>query len=88
LAPPTIPGVRAEDIFLYGPMYLSMDMAVQKMTRITERAQFVIQSQFINAFNHPVFGVGTTNITSTSFGQTSSTMVGPRNIQIRAFLQW
>jgi hypothetical protein len=48
---------------------------------------------FINAFNHrntTVGGTGgaNTSITSTTFGQTTGTAIGPRNIQLRLQYNW
>jgi hypothetical protein len=63
-------------------------MSVNKDVRITERVRFTLQAEALNFLNHPVFGFGSLGINSTSFGQLSSSRVGPRNIQIRAYLRW
>jgi hypothetical protein len=88
LAPASTPGQFGSFIYLYGPTFFSWDAAIQKEIPIHEQARFTFQMEWLNAFNHPVFGVGTTSLTSTSFGQTTSTMVGPRSIQLRAAMQW
>jgi energy-converting hydrogenase Eha subunit A len=81
---------------MYGTPLLINDLAVLKTVPITERVKFSFQVEAINAFNHPVLAVGVTNIDSTSFGQTgpglnlatNGIVVGPRNLQIRARLDW
>ena len=88
LALPTTPGVFGQFIYIYGPNYISTDMSVNKEFRITERVRFILQAEAMNFLNHPVFGFGSLSINSTSFGQLSSSRVGARNIQIRAYLRW
>ncbi len=92
LLPPTTPGQLGDFVYLYGPKFLSMDMSILKEVQIKERAKFGLQAVAVNVFNHPVFGfggVGTNiNITSRTFGQTTNTMVGPRNLQMRAYISW
>jgi hypothetical protein len=88
LGPPTTPGVFDSFLYMYGPTFVSTDAGLLKEIPIRERMRFEFQMEWLNAFNHPVFGVGTTDVTSRSFGQTTSTMVGPRNIQLRAALAW
>ena len=64
------------------------DMALEKIVPIKERLKFAFQIEASNVFNHPVLNVGTTNIDSTSFGQTTSALVGARSLQIRARVDW
>jgi hypothetical protein len=88
LALPTTPGQFGQFIYIYGPNYISTDMSLNKDVPINERVRFTLQAEALNFLNHPVFGFGTLSINSTSFGQLSSSRVGPRNIQIRAYLRW
>jgi hypothetical protein len=88
LALPETPGQFGQFLFVYGPKYFSADMSINKEIPIRDRARFSIQGEFLNFMNHPVFSAGSYNINSTSFGQTSSTAVGPRVIQLRAYLRW
>jgi hypothetical protein len=88
LALPTTPGKFGQFIYIYGPNYISADMSVNKEVQITERLRFTLQAEGMNFLNHPVFGFGSLSINSTSFGQLSSSRVGARNIQIRAYLRW
>ncbi|MDX2030095.1 MAG: TonB-dependent receptor [Blastocatellia bacterium] len=43
---------------LYGPRFDRYDLSVVKKTRITERVNFEIRAEFLNAFNHTNFIVG------------------------------
>jgi hypothetical protein len=88
LALPTTPGQFGQILYMYGPKFFSADMALHKEIRIFERMRFNFQAEFLNFLNHPVFSATNYNINSTTFGQTTSTAVGPRNIQLRAYLSW
>jgi Carboxypeptidase regulatory-like domain len=88
LALPTTPGQFGQYLFVYGPKFFSADMSLNKDIPINDRARFSIQAEFLNFMNHPVFSAGSYNINSTSFGQTSTTAVGPRVIQLRGYLRW
>ncbi len=87
---PQTPGQFGQYLFVYGPSFFSADMSLSKDIPVKDRARFRIQAEFLNFMNHPVFSIPTTgyNINSTSFGQTSTTAVGPRAIQLRAYLRW
>jgi hypothetical protein len=41
-----------------GPMRWNVDLAVSKLVHITERVSTRFDVQFVNAFNHPMFGSG------------------------------
>jgi hypothetical protein len=49
----------------------------------------VLQAEFLNAFNHPVFAWsgGSNNLQSTTFGQAYNSN-SPRNIEIRANIEF
>jgi hypothetical protein len=88
LLPATTPGQFGQFVFLYGPKYVQADMSLIKDIAIREPFRIRLALEALNAFNHPVFQAGgdaaRINITSTTFGQTTSAAVGPRNLQIRA----
>ncbi len=93
LAPATTPGQFGALVYLYGPHVFSNDLAMLKEVPIAEKLRFGFQIEALNAFNHPIFSPVPTagnsiSITSTTFGQTSSSLIGPRNLQLRAYLQW
>lgn len=69
---------------LRGPGLVNLDMALAKVTQITERVSFELRVEYFNALNHPEFAQPTlldnaTNITSPIFGQitTTGTFRGP-----------
>ena len=84
---PTAPGQLGQIVYLYGPKYVQADMSLLKDLTIWERVKATLAVEALNAFNHPVFQVGgsgaVVNIQSTTFGQTTSAAVGPRNVQLR-----
>ena len=57
------------------------DCSVFKNTRIHEHLSSQFRAEFINAFNHPQFGVPNTSPTSTSFGRVNADSQIPRTIQ-------
>jgi hypothetical protein len=69
---------------LRGPGLINLDMALAKVTQITERVSFELRVEYFNALNHPEFAQPTlldnaTNINSPIFGQitTTGTFRGP-----------
>jgi hypothetical protein len=86
----TTPGTLAPVLWLYGPGGFFSDFSVTKDTAITEKYRFVFQTQFVNAFNHPVFGTGTNpvgvNVRTASWATTTAQSAGgnPRVIEFRA----
>ncbi len=75
-----------------GPMRWNLDLAVSKHTRITERVSTRFDVQFVNAFNHVMFGSGGDSYFSNqpgmdlsgpgSFGVPSNQFNSPRYIQM------
>jgi hypothetical protein len=88
ISPATAPGQFGQFVYLYGPKYVQTDVSVIKDVPLREPVRMRLAVEMLNAFNHPVFQAGgdaaRINITSTTFGQTTSAAVGPRNIQLRA----
>ena len=67
-----------------GPGQFNFDFSLVKNTRvggIHENANLQIRAEFFNAFNHAQFNNPGTSITAATFGQITSTSVGPRLIQ-------
>ena len=67
-----------------GPGQFNFDFSLVKSTRvggIHENAVLQIRAEFFNAFNHAQFNNPGTSITAATFGQITSTSVGPRLIQ-------
>jgi hypothetical protein len=97
VSPNTTPGAFGAFVYLYGPSVFSTDLALLKEIPIKERLRFGFQVEALNAFNHPVFSdvaatngvtATTVNVTSATFGQTNTLLIGPRQLQLRAYLQW
>lgn len=89
LVAPTTLGRMGNFVCLYGPKLVTTGLSLSKRFRVTEKYRLEFQSEFLNAFNHPhfqngsVYGVSPVSIRSTTFGRTTTTAVGPRNIQFR-----
>jgi len=64
------------------------DFTLAKSFAISERAQFRFAAEFYNAFNTTHLGTPNTTVTSASFGRITSTLVGPREIQLVGRLSW
>jgi len=51
IGPPTTPGQLGANLYIYGPWTSRFDLNVMKRVRITERTNFELRVQFLNAFN-------------------------------------
>jgi hypothetical protein len=67
------------NIVLYGPNFYRFDLSAIKKFRITETVNFELRAEFLNAFNHINFIVGSPNndvnilgVGGTTFGQVTS----------------
>jgi hypothetical protein len=85
---PTQPGQQGQYVYLYGPKMVTVDLGLNKTFRFAGDRTFNFEGLFINAFNHRNTVVGNTNgatvsIDSTTFGQTTGTSTGSREIQFR-----
>jgi len=63
-------------------------MSLNKSIPIRESIRMTLQSEFINVFNHPTFGLGALGIQGTNFGQATGGPTGPRRIEIRANIEF
>jgi len=75
-----------QNVNVYGPRFTRVDLSVVKKTRISERVNFELRGEFLNAFNHANFFAFTsqanfTNFTSDTFGQVTSAYRDPSNTQ-------
>ena len=87
----TVPGTIGAIPYIHGPRYFNQDIAITKAIPITERLRFTFQGEFLNAFNHPNFGLTAgANVTSNNFGTAGPVFVsgsptdGARAIELRA----
>jgi hypothetical protein len=88
IAPPTTPGELGQYVYLYGPGLTSFDLGLAKLFGVGGDRTINFETLFINAFNTRNTVVGGTggathSIDSTTFGQSTATALGPRNIQFR-----
>jgi hypothetical protein len=64
-----------------GPAFRQVDMSVSKVFAIKEQHNVEFRADFFNAFNIASYAAPVANITSTTFGQITSTSSSPRQIQ-------
>jgi Carboxypeptidase regulatory-like domain len=89
LTPNTTPGTFGQHIWLYGPHFFNDDLALTKSTHINERVAFVLQGEFLNAFNHPNWGITDytgyhpSSVLTPGFAQ-ANVINGPRELELRA----
>ena len=73
ITPNTTPGTVGSIIYLHGPHAFYQDMSVSKSVPIHEAMRFRLQAEFLNVWNHPVFGSTpdsfNSSIQSTGFGR-------------------
>lgn len=65
-----------------GPSAFVFDVSVSKLTKITENHSVKAGARIENILNHPSFYSGSQSIGSTQFGRITSTIVGPRRIEL------
>jgi hypothetical protein len=89
----TAPGTFNAPMFVHGPHGFFQDAMITKNIAITERVRFNLQSEFLNVWNHPVFGLSGNalgSVRGTSFGTVTSatssptTNLGARRVELRA----
>ncbi len=66
---------------LRGDTQKRVDMAISKITHITERYQIEFRTEFFNLFNNVNFALPVNDISDGSFGMIERTIGGPRVIQ-------
>ena len=65
-----------------GPTALAIDLSVSKSIQITERHALQARARIENILDHPTFFAGSRAISSTQFGRITSTLTGPRRIEL------
>jgi hypothetical protein len=88
LATPSTPGELGQFVYLYGPGLRSADLGIAKVFRTGRGSTFTFEALMINAFNYRnttvgVTGGATVNIDQTTFGQSTGTAAGARQVQFR-----
>ena len=77
ISPCNTPGALCQKLFVFGPQFFDANISLVKTTKITERVNFEMRMEALNAFNHANFyyacGVSTTpcgiSLQSSSFGK-------------------
>lgn len=67
LAPNTTPGTIGNVIYIHGPNAFAEDIAVSKEIPLHHQVNLRLQGEFLNAWNHPVFGNTSPSTTGGSF---------------------
>ncbi|HKE29312.1 MAG TPA: carboxypeptidase-like regulatory domain-containing protein [Bryobacteraceae bacterium] len=88
LQPWQVAGTLGDRFYITGPWFWTLNTSLKKDVRIKERLLFTLQGEFLNVLNHPEFGMPNISPTSTTFGQVTTSQVGPRNIQLRGYFRW
>ncbi len=72
-----------QNLYVTGPMFTRFDMSAVKRFRITEKVNFELRGEFLNAFNHINFLASTnlTNYNNQLFGQVTSAFQDTSNTQ-------
>lgn len=72
-----------QNLFVTGPMFTRFDLSAVKRFRITERVNFELRGEFLNAFNNINFLASTnlTNYNNQLFGQVTSAFQDTSNTQ-------
>ena len=80
ITPNTTPGTIGSIVYLHGPHAYYQDLSVSKSIPIHEQFRFRLQGEFLNVWNHPIFGSTpgsfNSNIRSTGFGRGGVTNEG------------
>jgi hypothetical protein len=74
-------GLRAAPINL-------MDMSVIKKTKLTERFNFELRAEAIDALNHAIFDIPNTSVTAGTFGTVTATKSASRKVQFALYLRF
>jgi hypothetical protein len=70
-------------MWLRDPKWINTDLEISKVIPLHREMNLTVQAAFLNAFNHPAWSGMDTNVQSSTFGTTSGTANGPRNIEVR-----
>jgi hypothetical protein len=87
-APWTTPGMLGQKFYITGAWFWSLNGSINKDVRINDRMRLTLQGEFLNVLNHPEFDLPSFSPTSTTFGQVTSSMISPRNIELRGYIRW
>jgi carboxypeptidase family protein len=66
----------------HGPGFTNVDLSLFKSFPFRETMRFEFRAEAFNAFNHPAFGNPASFFPAGNFGQISSTIIDPRELQL------
>ena len=75
-----VPGTAPRTLNYRGPAVQVFDAALMKNIRVGWGHQLQVRIEAQNVLNHPIFADPNTSFGSTSFGQITSTKIGPRQM--------
>lgn len=85
---PTTPGEFGQFIYLRSKTTWNLDASLNKQFTLYGRSTLNLHVTITNVLNHPIWGtpgfLGSANINSTTFGQTSNPLNGARQMYVRA----
>lgn len=85
ITPNSAAGTLGYNPWLWAPTQLFDDIAVTKAVPIREDMNLTFQGEFINAFNHPVWGNPDSGVQDFGFGESgTANTYAPRIIELRA----
>ncbi|HVA72763.1 MAG TPA: carboxypeptidase regulatory-like domain-containing protein [Candidatus Limnocylindrales bacterium] len=73
---------------VYGPGMETLDLALERTFRITERSEFEIRGEFFNALNHTNLGTPNRYVNEPQFATITTTMTPGREVQLSARLSF
>jgi hypothetical protein len=79
---PDVPGTAPRTLSYRGPAVQMFDAALIKNVRLGLGHQLQIRIEAQNVLNHPIFSDPNTSFGSTSFGEITSTKIGPRQMML------
>lgn len=88
ISPHSTAGVWGYRPYVHGPGWYNIDLSVNKTVPIRESIRFILQTEFLNATNHPTFNLGSLSVQSLTFGQSTSGPSGPRIVEFRANIEF
>jgi len=83
ISPNSTPGTIGNLLWIHDPPWISTDLAITKVIPVYREMNFTLQGVFLNAFNHVAWSGMDTAVQDTTFGTTSLSVNGPRNIELR-----
>lgn len=87
ISPASTPGQFGSLLWLHDPSNFNTDISLTKLILIKSSISLKVQGVFLNAFNHVAWYGMDTGVQDGTFGTTSTTS-GPRQIELRANLQF